>query len=457
MWRVPDPPDTLLSRFVQIYMERLSSVVICGNAAFLGYAAEYAIAHLDDPMPTHVQVGNWLFFAYYMIELVLKLIVHKHYFFFNCDAHWNWFDVALILSSAYDQAYSLWSPSQGGSSGVMRLFRLFKMAKLLRILRVMKFFRELHLLLAPLLGSVRQLFWTLIMLALMLYIFGVIFLQAAGGALLADLDNHDLTKEAKDGLVEHWSSVDGAMLTLYMAITGGNDWADMAKPLKSTGVQYYWLFLFYIAFLTFAVLNILTGIFVDAAMTADSEAQTGLGFEDRTETTLIVNVETSAREIGYNPEDTIDLGDLTRLMRMPEFHSYMIHFEISDVMTRHIFLEMSGNGMARVQLHFFLTVAGKLKGAAKSQDMLLVLHPVNRLMEELNSFALSCTLRLDELSKRTEKIHHTVHTIHGPGTDHSPAAPKAVNSRSAQVIQPGESTAPSPGYEYRQQCLATSE
>eukprot|EP00747_Dinoflagellata_sp_TGD_P116633 gnl/TRDRNA2_/TRDRNA2_172431_c2_seq1.p1 gnl/TRDRNA2_/TRDRNA2_172431_c2~~gnl/TRDRNA2_/TRDRNA2_172431_c2_seq1.p1 ORF type:complete len:476 (+),score=82.46 gnl/TRDRNA2_/TRDRNA2_172431_c2_seq1:115-1428(+) len=400
MWRVPDPPDTLLSRFVQIYMERLSSVVICGNAAFLGYAAEYAIAHLDDPMPTHVQVGNWLFFAYYMIELVLKLIVHKHYFFFNCDAHWNWFDVALILSSAYDQAYSLWSPSQGGSSGVMRLFRLFKMAKLLRILRVMKFFRELHLLLAPLLGSVRQLFWTLIMLALMLYIFGVIFLQAAGGALLADLDNHDLTKEAKDGLVEHWSSVDGAMLTLYMAITGGNDWAALAEPLKLCGAHYYLLFLFYIAFLTFAVLNVLTGIFVDCAMTCSSEEQGHFVAADVAEGRLIIEVERVCEEMNITAETGISIAQLKQLLTTHEMNEYMTWFELTKDQVEHLFMQLSSNGAKNVDSCCFLNVCGKMKGMAKSMDVQAIVYSQSQLASKLEGFQTKMHSQLFELAER---------------------------------------------------------
>jgi len=66
------------------------------------------------------------------------------------------------------------------------------------------------------------------------------------------------------------------MVSLFYSVTGGNDWGTYADLMKSLGTHYFLFFFFYIAFLTFAVLNILTGIFVDSAMQYSSE--------DRTET-----------------------------------------------------------------------------------------------------------------------------------------------------------------------------
>ena len=175
------------------------------NALFIGIQSEYAIMHLDDPSTTFLDFCSWLFCGYYFVEIVLKLKVYRQYFFVNHDWKWHWLDVFLVITSTYDQISQLLSPaSKGSGAAVFRLLRLFKMAKMLRIIRVMKFFKELRLLLTPIMGSMRQLTWSLIMLALIIYIFACIFLQALSGVLLDDVITQSVTSRERIQIFENW-------------------------------------------------------------------------------------------------------------------------------------------------------------------------------------------------------------------------------------------------------------
>merc|ERR1712072_1272712 len=55
-------------------------------------------------------------------------------------------------------------------------------------------------------------------------------------------------------------------MTLFWAVTGGADWEPLAMPIREADSFFYLLFFFYIAFAALAVLNVLTGMFVDTAM-----------------------------------------------------------------------------------------------------------------------------------------------------------------------------------------------
>merc|ERR1719487_178838 len=159
--------------------------------------------------------------------------------------------------------------SDGSGTNVtwMRLLRLLKMLKMLRIIRVMKAFRELRVILFAIINSGRSLFWTLLMFALIFYIFGLCFLQGVTSWLEDDLKNDNIIsgywKSQADSL---FGSVAGSMLTLYMCIMGGIEWHDVSQLLLKVGPVYNYLFIFYITFLTFAVLNVVTGLFVDRLM-----------------------------------------------------------------------------------------------------------------------------------------------------------------------------------------------
>ena len=67
-----------------------------------------------------------------------------------------------------------------------------------------------------------------------------------------------LSKSQRADILEYWGSVFRCMRSLFQAITGGDDWTIFADPLTGAGYHYYLLFMFYIAFITFSVLNVLT-------------------------------------------------------------------------------------------------------------------------------------------------------------------------------------------------------
>lgn len=73
---------------------------------------------------------------------------------------------------------------------------------------------------------------------------------------------------------EYFGSVGSSVLTLYKASTGGEDWGTVYQVIQTTGRFGSGMLLFFLGFVQFGILNIITGIFVDTAMktlTKDSE------------------------------------------------------------------------------------------------------------------------------------------------------------------------------------------
>merc|ERR1711972_1206913 len=83
------------------------------------------------------------------------------------------------------------------------------------------FFNELRMILNSLIGCVISLFWSVIMLLLFFFMFGIAFVQSSTN-WLREPDNFD----NPDGevLQLEFSSVQLAMLALFRASTGGDDW-----------------------------------------------------------------------------------------------------------------------------------------------------------------------------------------------------------------------------------------
>merc|ERR1719221_1831949 len=141
---------------------------------------------------------------------------------------------------------------------------------MMRVVRVLRFFKQLRMMMASIIASFATLFWSMVMLMLLMYIFGLMFLLPLSG-YLHETPKHDIPDRTIESIEEYWSSVAQAMITLFMAITGGNDWAQLAEPLRTADPIFYFVFLFYITFSAVAMLNILTGMFVDSAMKVAGE------------------------------------------------------------------------------------------------------------------------------------------------------------------------------------------
>jgi len=148
---------------------------------------------------------------------------------------WNVFDTILVLNAIYDQMAETLAPQRGTGGNVvfLRVVRLMKMLKLLRMVRIMRMFKELRLIVTSIKGSVKSMFWAILLILIITYIVGVCFLQA--GTTYLQEHSKNLSEEEFAVIQEHWGCLSKAMLSLYMASTNGTGWKDMANSLVLLG------------------------------------------------------------------------------------------------------------------------------------------------------------------------------------------------------------------------------
>jgi ABC-type multidrug transport system fused ATPase/permease subunit len=134
-----------------------------------------------------------------------------------------------------------------------------------RLVKVMRLSPDLRLMLDSLFHSVVALFWSILMLGIICFAFGLIFVQFAG-AFLEDIQHNTYTQDVKQKLLDHYGSVQMATFTLYKVTTGGIDWIEAYDSIAVIGTVCKCVFVLFIAFIQIAVLNIVTGLFVNTAL-----------------------------------------------------------------------------------------------------------------------------------------------------------------------------------------------
>merc|ERR1712232_106440 len=155
----------------------------------------------------------------------------------------------------------------GGLSS-MRILRILRLMRIIRFVRIMRLVGELRALVAAIASSLKALFWTVVLVALLIYIMSVLFTQIVSDYMI----DHTEVDSDQEELRRFFGSLGSAALTLFQAITGGVSWHIVTDPLgKQISTAFMAMFVCYIAFMLLALMNVVTGVFVDTAISKNKE------------------------------------------------------------------------------------------------------------------------------------------------------------------------------------------
>ncbi|CAK9086705.1 unnamed protein product [Durusdinium trenchii] len=225
------------------------------NVILLGIEVDYSASVGQFDIPDWFNHMNTVIVLFFVLEIVLKFMALGCWdFWFGEDATWNFFEFLIIIVSVVDVALDFVTTaiSSNLNTGQLRLVRSIRLARALRSMRVMRLFRyvsALRTLVLSIISTMGSLLWTLALLVLIFYSFGVMLTQ-----LVIDHCRYNTIESTGDTnaiptcepiLKMYWSEVPESMLTLFMAITGGVSWDDAVRPLRDVSMLALALVIFY--------------------------------------------------------------------------------------------------------------------------------------------------------------------------------------------------------------------
>ncbi|CAL1135062.1 unnamed protein product [Cladocopium goreaui] len=263
--------------------EWFSGILILLNCVFTGWQTEMmaqrALANtamsvaIETATPSGVVVGQAFFTVLFSIELSLRWLADGFFEFFRTkDLWWNLLDLLCVFIGVVDFAAELLMLTVGMAAfaplntlTVIRVLRVVRIIRVVRVIRIMRFFRELRMMVFSIMNCLKSVLWIILILFILFYMFGIIFVSGVMGYL----DTLELRQLPRyEALQQHFGCLGNAVLSLYMAMSGGNDWGVYYANLASMHGEWHFplLFILYITFAIFAVVNIVTGVFVDTAL-----------------------------------------------------------------------------------------------------------------------------------------------------------------------------------------------
>jgi hypothetical protein len=223
---------------------------------------------------------------------------------------------------------------------------------------------------------------------MMFYMFGIVLTQGARESLN---DSNSWHQQDTRLLTLYYGSLDRSILSLYEGMSGGISWGELYDPLERCATFYKFVFLTYISFAIFAVVNVVTGVFVESAMQASQQDKEALIQEElRTKEKYMRHVHSIFDSIASQNGDDERLVDFEGFEEAIQDERLVAFFnalelDISDVHTLFVLLDRDQTG--NVNVDEFLVGCMRLKGQAKSLDLAKLQYEVEFVIHQVNNLS----------------------------------------------------------------------
>ncbi|CAE7218101.1 Cacna1h [Symbiodinium natans] len=345
--------------------EFVSMSMIVVYSLVLGLQINYLATTLTD------DAGWWdeldvAFGAYFLFEVALKLFVYRLSFFTMHGCFWNLLDLVLCALQLFEEIamLTLWGGNVGmPQAGAMRTVRLLRSIKVMRLIRAVKFAEELQLLVSCLLLSMQTFMWVLVLLVMTVYVIAIYITQTV---YVYRLDNPG-NAELADKFGTLWVS----MLSVFQSLTGGMDWNDVSDPLiKYISPAFGTVYVVYNAFCYLALMNVITGTFVEAV----SEQAEGLKTRSRT-----LRARQAFRDVDEDESGLINLSELTSSTNAAAMDEFFRSMRVEPTEAKNLLEVLDEDGSGTINFDEFLQGTLRLHSPAREADVVLLGHEMKQL------------------------------------------------------------------------------
>eukprot|EP00747_Dinoflagellata_sp_TGD_P096135 gnl/TRDRNA2_/TRDRNA2_166737_c1_seq3.p1 gnl/TRDRNA2_/TRDRNA2_166737_c1~~gnl/TRDRNA2_/TRDRNA2_166737_c1_seq3.p1 ORF type:complete len:657 (+),score=112.12 gnl/TRDRNA2_/TRDRNA2_166737_c1_seq3:50-1972(+) len=344
------------------------TVSVMLNVILIGVQVEYGAQHRTLEVPSAFTIFEAMFCVIFSAELFLKWVVYGWRFFFAAPGYsWNLFDLVVVTMQVAESTMALLGTAYElpMNFSFMRILRVLRVVRILRAVRLLRFISELRALVISITSSVKPLFWSMTFLCLLIYVFSVVLTSIATEYRI--FIKHDVTSSDK-AVTYHYGSMWGSGLTLFECITGGIDWRDAMIPLSdSVSSAVALVYCFYIAVSVLAILNVITGIFVEGAM---------LSAKKDKDSYMLRVVKDMLLSAGNKQ---MSLPEFEKQLNKPQMKDYFRSIDVDPSEAEGLFRLIDMNGDGTISSEEFINGCLRLRGPAKALDLALLMYDTKRL------------------------------------------------------------------------------
>jgi len=397
--------------------EAAIGVVIIANCVTMGLEVETLIGRAQFYSPAMVFMDNF-FAVVFLIELIARVLVFGWRSYVpglateKCGSVWNLLESIVVLISCV----TAWMASNDSeNTPVLQALTILRALRLVRVVRVVsrvKIFHEVWLLLRGLTGSMRVLFWTVVVIFFITYMFAVFGVVLISVKIKDTYDAEVLRTQAPAPDYATFSSCGAAvgtalelrsahnnldqlrilhnntlgiwqwMFTLVQVLTL-DSWMSIARPMQKY-VPWSWAFFYlYIAIAVFVLMNLVTAIIVENALkSSQKDADEVLAEKDREKKGALKRCKRLFHLIDEDGNGSLTLEEFTNAFKDPALKKQLEVLDIHEEDAKDVFKVMdTGDGV--LELEEFFEGITRMQGPAQAKDMFRVLQITQKLANDI--------------------------------------------------------------------------
>eukprot|EP00931_Biecheleriopsis_adriatica_P060159 TRINITY_DN36114_c0_g1_i1.p1 TRINITY_DN36114_c0_g1~~TRINITY_DN36114_c0_g1_i1.p1 ORF type:complete len:610 (+),score=102.00 TRINITY_DN36114_c0_g1_i1:25-1854(+) len=324
-------------------------------------------------------VFEHIFAVMFLLELIARVAIEKRRYFRQAM---NGLDAMLVLISCID-LYILTPIIKGSVNNVvlLRLLRLAKLVRAVRIIRTLRLFRGLRVLVKACTSFLPSLCWAMVLLWILMMLFGLMI-----GNLLQDF----IADETQDydmrlWVWRHYGTARRSIYTMYEITFAGN-WPTYARPLlEHVNPWYTVFFIMYITLVVFAVIRVITAIFLkDTLDAANGDAQ--MMVQDRMHKTAayVKNLEDIFHAADVSGDGLISEQELLDLLGDKGVVTYLEALDL-EVHQGTALFHLLDDGDGQITYDEFIDGILRFKGPARSIDLIAMQLDCQKMHKDLRS------------------------------------------------------------------------
>jgi len=384
------PGGAMVKSMVQSgWFDFLMALVVVASAVLVGVRADRGIRNVEEPEPVGFENAELAFCVIFALEIVLRVYTYRcDFFWYSPDRLWNWFDTAIVVFQILTEVLERATARNDFEITVlyMRMLRILRYIRIVRFVRVVHFIHQLRTMVASVAATLRSLCWTLVLIACLIYTVGVLLTQVI---IEYARDDSDLLQEGRP-LHTFYGSLARVLLSLYQAFTGGVDWDNLVSPLTDDlSPVFAGLFALYIGFAVLAMLNVITGVFVESALTNTK-------IQDDIE--LVNNMRELFKSIDFADAGQITWDQFKCQLAKPGMELYFKAIDLDVSEARGLFKLLDLDNSGSITVDEFVMGCLRLRGPAKAIDLATLMYDNRRILQRWRNHAASMQRTLNSIA-----------------------------------------------------------
>lgn len=319
-------------------------------------------------------VTGVIFMSIFVCELALRLVAER----WNAwRMPWIWLDAILVIAGVLDLVSI--QVIQGVNPTVMRLLRLARLCRLVKLIQHVQGFGSLFLLVRSLQASVGALFWCFLLLLLIQVCMAIILGQLLNGFISDDFED----EESRIEVFMYFGTFGKSMLTMF-EITLAN-WVPSCRLLSNKVSEWYGLvFIFYRCMFCFAVLRVITAVFIsETNRVAASDDRVAMNKKREHKRVYLSKLEELFIELDDNLDKVVTWDEFYNMFEDDVLKQFLASLEI-DVSDLELLFRMLDDGDGEIRADEFIKGIGKCHGEARSLDLQVMSREIDKVNSKLD-------------------------------------------------------------------------